>query len=260
MIKKNTLNRVVALTMLMLSGIAVAQDAEQAPLYLSVDCMKSTSPAYVNVETEIWQPMHEEMIRRGMQASWALYWVMYGDRSRCDYYTVTTYAGEEQLNSGMPFEEIFEAVHRRKDFDDEMVRTWASRQHVASELWVMVDSTAIQGHRFATVNKMHAEDPDAYMRMETQVFKPGHQVLLERGFRAGWAMYELVSPVGTAIPYNFGTVDFVNHLNPVPMAEAMLTANPDRDIGEMADMLELREQISSETWMLVATTNNAAPE
>jgi hypothetical protein len=67
-------------------------------------------------------------------------------------------------------------------------------------------------------------------------------------------MYTLVAPVGTSIPYNYSTVDFSNYLNPVPMAEAMLSANPDRDLEEMQDLLALREQVSSQTWALVATT------
>ena len=69
-------------------------------------------------------------------------------------------------------------------------------------------------------------------------------------------MCALVSPIGTSKPYNYATVDFVDHLDPVPMAEAMMSANPDRDLDALQELLQLREQVSSETWELVATTEH----
>jgi hypothetical protein len=238
--------------------VAHAESHEQPPLYAAVHCMKSTRPDYVNLETEIWLPMHQSRVDAGRMNSWALYRVMYGDRSRCDYYTVETFRGHEQLNAMLDYAEVFQAVHPDRDVSAAMGATWAHRQHVASELWILIDSTEIRPHRFATVNLMRAEDPDAYERMESSVFKAGHELLIEAGHRAGWSVYALISPGGTEVPYNYATVDFVDHLNPVPMAEAMMQAHPDRDIEAMHDLLELREHVRSETWALVAATALAA--
>jgi hypothetical protein len=222
MMKMTTLfNAVITAAMLAIPGVALAQDEDRPPLYVSVDCMKSTAADYSSVEVDIWQPMHQELVNQGKINSWALYWVRYGDRAKCDYYTVTTYRGQEQLNAHPSIPHVFEAVHKNGDFIKAMARTWASRQHVATELWVLVDSTELKEHRFAVVNTMYAEDPDAYERMETEVFKPGHQV---------------------------------NHLNPVPMAEAMLSAHPNRDLEAMHELLGLRDNVRSETWALVAAT------
>ena len=243
-----------AVGLLVLSVVAMAQEAETSPLYVSVDCMKSTATDYADFEREIWQPMHQEMVNQGKINSWALYWVQYGDRSKCDFYTVTTYRGEERLNADPAYSEVFEAVHQRKDLAEAMTRTFASRQHVATDLWIMVDSTQIKEHRFAVVNTMLAEDPDVYERMESRTFKPGHQALVDSGHRAGWGVYALVSPLGTSVPYNYSTVDFMNRLGPAPVAESMLSAHPDRDLEAMHDMLKLREHIRSETWALIAAT------
>ena len=252
--KTSSLKLIALATVAALFSTAAAADDQQQPTYLSVECMKSTSPAYRWVETDIWLPMHQYMVDQGKQQRWALYWVMYGDRSRCDFYTVTTYAGSRQLNAYPSFEEVFAAVHPDRDFEASMVRTFESRQQVASELWQMVDNVPPKPHRFAIVNRMNAADPDAYERMETGVFKPGHQALVDDNFRKGWAMYALVSPLGTAIPYNYSTVDLVDNLDPVPMAEAMMSANPGRDLDAMQALLDLREQVSSETWALVVAT------
>jgi len=251
---KGALLQVITATVFAVPCIGFAQNQEQPLLYVSVDCMKSTSPEYTSVEIDIWKSIHQELVSQGKRNSWALYRVLYGDRSKCDHYTVTTYLGGEQLNSDPAIDEVFTTVHPGKDFAGAMARTWESRHHVATELWVAVDGTQIRQHRYAVVNRMHADDPDAYERMESRVFKAGHQQLLDAGHRSGWAMYSLVTPSGTSIPYNYSTVDFSNHLNPVPMAEAMLTAHPDRDLDALQELLELRDHVSSETWVLVAAT------
>lgn len=254
MIKTKRYLTAAAAMLLLLANAGIAQDVDAPTIYVSVDCMKSRSPDYALLESEIWKPMHEELVRRGNRHSWSLYWVMYGDRSRCDYYTVTTFYGEEQLNAGLPVADVFDDVHEGGDLEEAMGRTWASREHVATALWQLVDGTKIGDHRYAVVNMMHAEDPDAYERIERQVFKPGHQALVDGGHRAGWALYELISPLGTSVPYNFSTVDFVSHLSPVPMAEAMIAAHPKRDLDAMQELLNSREQVRSETWVLVSTT------
>lgn len=245
---------VIVAAIVVFSGATIADDQQQEPQYLSVNCMKSASPGYPLLETDVWLPMHQEMVDQRKQERWALYWVMYGDRSKCDYYTVTTYVGSAQLNAYPALDEVFRAAHPDGNLEEAMVRTWASRDHVATELWQTVDATPSKKHRFAIVNRMNAADPDAYERMETRVFKPGHQALVDGGYRAGWAMYALVSPFGTSIPYNYSTVDLVDHLDPVPMAEAMMSANPEWDLDALQDLLALREQVSSETWALVVAT------
>jgi hypothetical protein len=249
---------IIAATALMTPASIRAQDEARPRLYLSLDCMKSTAIDYRGVELEIWQAIHQELVNRGKRNSWAIYEVLFGDRSKCDFYTVTTLLGEDQLNEDPEYEKVFKAAHPEDDFEEAMVRTWASRERVSTELWVAVDGTEIKEHRFAVVNRMKAFDADAYERMESQVFKPGHQALLDSGHRSGWGLYALVSPLGTSIPYNYSTVDFSMDLNPVPMAEAMISANPDRDLDAMQRLLNLRDQVNSETWVLVAATQSGS--
>ena len=247
----------IAAALFVLPGVTFAQD-DGPPHYVSVDCMKSTSTDYVDVETDIWLPMHQARVNQGTITAWALYWVQYGDRTKCDFYTVTSFVGAEQLNADHSIEDVFVAAHPGRNLEQEMANTAEARTHVATYLWQSVDRTAVGEHRYAVVNMMSARDPDLYERMEKQVFKPGHQALVDGGHRSGWAMYELVTPLGTSIPFNYSTVDFTNDLNPVPMAEALMSANPDRDLDALEDLLQLREQVSSETWALVAATETAS--
>ena len=120
------LQATVSALLLALSGVVPAQDEEQQTLYVAVDCMKSTSGDYRGVETEIWQPMHQERVDQGKINSWALYWVMFGDRSTCDDYTVTSYRGQDQLNADPQFADVFKSVHKGKNVTKAMARTYAA--------------------------------------------------------------------------------------------------------------------------------------
>ena len=234
---------------------AVADDHGAAPVYLSVECMKSTAADYEKLETDIWKPMHQYLVDQGQRTAWSLYRVAYGDRSRCDYYTVTTFTGTDQLHLAPDYAAAFAAAHPGGDVEKTMKKTFAAREAVSAELWIRIDQTEMRPYRYAIVNKMFAEDPVAYESMESEVFKAGHEALIADGHRSGWAVYSLVSPTGSAVPYNYGTVDFVNQLGPVPMAEAMLRGNPDRDLDELFELLERRDDVLSETWELVAATD-----
>ncbi|MDJ0749054.1 MAG: hypothetical protein QNJ11_06200 [Woeseiaceae bacterium] len=237
-----------------ISWTAVADDNGVTPVYFSVECMKSTSADYEQLETDIWKPMHQYLVDQGQRTAWALYRVAYGDRSRCDYYTVTTHTGDGQLHAAPDYAAAFAAAHPNADAAKAMEKTFAAREIVSAELWMQIDRTDMRPHRYAIFNKMFADDPVAYESMESEVFKAGHEALIADGHRSGWSVYSLVAPTGSAIPYNYGTIDFVNELGPVPMAEAMLRGNPDRDLDELYELLELREDVLSETWELVTST------
>ncbi len=252
------MKRACSIAVLAALTVAPAFAQDSTPTYIAVDCMRATAADYEQIERETWQPVHQYLVENGKRASWGFFGVVYGDRSRCDYHTVTTYSSLEQLNADPDWEEAFAAVHPRMNVEKVMEKTLAARELVSTELWLQLDQTELKPFRFAIVNKMYAEDPLAYETMESKVFKAGHQVLVDRGQRSGWAIYTLVSPIGSSIPYNYGTVDFVNELGPVPMAEAMMEGNPDRDLDAMAELLELRDHVLSETWALIAGTETPA--
>ena len=95
--------------------------------------MRSTSADYEQIERETWQPVHAYLVEKGQRASWGLYGVVYGDRSRCDYYTVTTYSSLEQLNADPDWEEAFATVHPGMNLETMMQRTRAARELLLRE-------------------------------------------------------------------------------------------------------------------------------
>lgn len=251
---------VVALLGLMLVTAAVpspatAQEEPPGPVFLEVHCMKSTSADYAEVETEIWRPMHQEMVKQGKKAGWSLYWVLYGDRSECDYYTVDSYRGLDQLNTDRAYADHFATVHPGKSWDEAEARTSASRTMVRSELWQWIDGVPPTGYQFAVANQMRADDVAAAVAFEREIWKPVHEALVASETTAGWGLYWLVSPQGTAVSYNYGTVDFLDRLGPFPIDAAMSSAHPETDPGALWDKgQELRDHLRAETWVLVTAT------
>lgn len=236
-----------------------AQDTDQPTLYVQVDCMKSTSPDYTDVETEIWQPMHQEMVNQGKKNSWALYWVLYGDRSDCDYYTVNTYRGEDQLNDDTAYSDVFASVHPGEDWEEATSKTSASREMVSTELWTLIDSVRPTDFQYAVVNSMFAEDGSEYVQQEVEIFKPVMQALVDKGARAGWGLYQLSYPYGTSLTYNYGTVDFMTHLGPVPFMETIREVHPDREVAAiMQEIEDARDLVHGEMWLLLARTQEPA--
>lgn len=228
---------------------------EDEPLYVAVDCMKARTADYESVETDIWLPVHQELVKQGKKVGWSFYSVLYGDRSKCDYYTVNTYRGAAQLNDAPPFAEVFAKVHPDKSWDEVWEKTFASREMPRAELWVLVEGLAPASHQYAIVNQMFAEDGDEYVSLEREVYKPVAQALVDAGHRTGWGVYALQAPFGISVPYNFGTVDLTDSLGPVPWVETVKQAHPDREYAEINQLTEqIRDFIGSEVWVRLAST------
>ena len=126
----NKTGPIAALLACALAGFSAgthAQEDEAPTLYLVVECMQATSTDYLWVETNLWLPVHQALVDTGKRNSWALYEVAFGDRTVCDYYAVTTYLGEEQLNAEPDFAAVFSEVHSDRQTADDFTRTAAAR-------------------------------------------------------------------------------------------------------------------------------------
>mgnify|MGYP005985848185 CR=1 FL=1 len=249
----------ILITALALPGFSAAQEAQADPLLVVSHCMKSKSPGYVDLETDMWLPMQQNMVDQGQKVSWSLYRVMYGDRSKCDYYVVETYLGGDQFNANPELEKVFNEVHASKNFEKAMAKTDLSRNMAESHLYVTVDAVNLKPFTYATVNWMQASDPEKYVSMEKEVWKPVHQALTDAGHRAGWGLYGRISPGGSSVGYNYATVDFFNKFEEIPMEKIFKSVHPKIDMEKNTEqMLAMRDHVYSQTWMRVAGTTRAA--
>lgn len=246
---------VPALTFVLLVVLSASAQPDST-IYLAVDCMKSASPDYVPVEIDIWQPMHQELVNQGKKLSWALFGVEFGSRAECDYYTVSQYMGVDAIDGpydGLPA--TFEKAHPQGDIGDAMMRTGASRELVWTHLYATVGGIRPESFEYAHVNRMDAENGEAYVEHEMNTFKPVHQALVDDGVTKGWLVGALISPAGSSLGYNFITVDFADHPGPIPFGDYLMKAHPGAAMQEVFEHTEsARDHVLHETWRLVATT------
>lgn len=115
------INGLLLTTCLAIPVHSVAAEEENEPVFIVSHCMKVKSQNYLSVEKDMWLPMHQELVNQGKKNNWALYRVLYGDRSNCDYYVIESYIGEEQLSEARDsLGKIFKKVHPGQNIEEAM--------------------------------------------------------------------------------------------------------------------------------------------
>jgi hypothetical protein len=112
------------------------------PRYLQVDYMKvapGKAQAYADLEKE-WRPLHQEQIRAGKIAWWALYDVRFpgGDSAEYNYVTVTAFNRFQDMENSLPQDLVTKAL-QGKDVEGFWSRTDAARSLVRTEVLELLD-------------------------------------------------------------------------------------------------------------------------
>lgn len=246
----------VSLFILLLSTSLVRAEDKDKPLILVSHCMKKATIDYPAVEKELWLPLHQHMVDQGMKNSWSVYWVMYGDRSRCDYFVIETYLGMDQYNNvNAAMGQAYAQVYGEKDFNEFISRTEASRTMVESSQWILQEGVEIKPHVKINVNWMKADDPEKYLQVEREIWKPIHQHFVDNGHSNGWAVYQLLYPTGASLDYNFVTVDFLAEMKHTPFADIVKKVHPGKSMKELGQKTnQSRQNVLTQTWAKVTGT------
>lgn len=244
---------------------APAQEAE--PVYLVLGYMRAAPEQvedYLELERDVWKPIHRERIREGDMRAWSLYAVRFPGGVENDYNFVTVNVYDDLAD----IERTFDAQNLQQlsvagGVAGLEASTYAVRDSVRTELWVSVDQAAMGDDgdsgpsRYVLVDYMRVDpaSSQAYLDLEQNVFKPIHEERIRAGKLENWALYRLMLPRGAAQGYNFSTANFVDSLtdleNPYP-AEAVSRAASDTDFADLRSRAaEAREMVKSELWELV---------
>src|SRR5690625_3926623 len=102
-------------------------------LYMKVDYFRATGPQmadYLEVEQEIWKPMHQERFNRGIILSWDFYAVFAGDQADdYNYIAVNVFDDFDKIDY-YDLSSIASEVYPDMDLGALMERTRASREVV----------------------------------------------------------------------------------------------------------------------------------
>ncbi len=256
----------ILITALTMFAFRLEAQTESA-LYVVVDYMKvqpETNAAYLNFEQEIWKPMHEERVKRGIIVGWYLYAVEFsGTGDEYNYVVINLYDSAERLES--PWDaDIPRQIHPSKSIQDILQETQKTRQTVKSELYYSV-ATAPRipletPAPFMQVNYMQVEPGKQadYEQLETDIWLPIHNQSILSGQTRGWGLWRSLFPRGAGRDYQYLTLntfsDFSTIFN-LDFSESFGNIHPGEEFSDiMMKTRETRAIARTELWDLIDYT------
>lgn len=256
---------IIALTIIMSLGFPKQGNTqENNNRFGLVDLMKveqGNDEEYLDMESKLWKPIHQERVKNGKIAGWILYRVWYkGANDDYNYVTVTLFDNLANLED--PFEGIELAeIHPGMERDEFMEKTNSSRKLVQSRLIQRVNFAYPDGgqsaapFKYLVVNYMKPVSGSAFLELENEKAKPIHEELVKSGEWAGWSVWANVFPRGTNEPHQFATVDYYSDFSKLGTADymgAFEKAHPDEDWDNYTSTLQkARDIVLSELWEVV---------
>lgn len=234
------------------------------PLFALVDYMKvkpENESRYVDLETNIFKPLHMERAKQGNIVGWFLYRVRFtGTDDAYNYVTVTLF--NDPLKIEDPWKNIdFAKLLPGKDLDKIMQETLTSRELVSSSLVNQISSVYKEGgagnFKYLQLDYMKVEQgkENEYFDVETNIWKPVHQEFIKAGSRVGWSLWSRNFPSGAGLDYQYTTVNYFADWSKIGAADyndAFNKAHVGKDLNALMKRTDdSRTLVKSELWEVV---------
>jgi len=116
------------------------------PRFLHISFMKvdqGMDEDYLTLEQDIWKPVHEALIKEGIQTSWSVYRQLYpaGNNAEYNYVTINGFSDIRKVSQEPPqgWEEILKTIHAGKNVNQIFSSTYDLRKQVRMELWEILE-------------------------------------------------------------------------------------------------------------------------
>lgn len=240
-----------------------AQEVEP-PLFGLVECMKvkpENNDMYLEIEKDIWKPLHLERIKQGNIVGWFLYKVWFtGSSDSYNYVTVTLFSNPANLEDSWKNVDMAKVLPG-KDIDKLFRETLESREMVSSSLTNRQASVYPEGgpgdFKFIQIDYMKVEQGKEgdYWNAETNIWKPVHNEFIKAGSRVGWSLWGRVFPSGAGLDYQYATVNYMTDFSKVGAADynaAFSKAYPGKNMEELFEKTNAsRVLVKSELWEVI---------
>jgi len=274
---KKILNNLIV-TLIMVYSFSFAQSRA----FVTFDYM-NVKPAnvseYLNLEGEVWKPVHKEFQNRGMEVSWSLYMVRgAGTQNHYNYVTVSVYDGLGSLDRNIDDEEeIISKIYSNEDLSGFWNRTSEARLHTGRDVFFVYDQ-ALKGNnkelsafssgkigQDITVTFMQTLAGQDAVGLESKWWKPIHKERIKRKVINSWEVLtkRFVAFGQTQLDHDyvtwedyttFSTID--DSYNSNTFTKAVEKAHPDVDFSEVNEAtVKSRDFLRSEIWELVDHLN-----
>jgi hypothetical protein len=245
-----------------LPEIVLAQENEN--LFIELDLMKvkpGDEGNYVELEQNLWKPIHRERINKGIIVGWILYQVMYtGADDAYNYATITAYSNPKKIENSYQGIE-FEKIHPGKDMNKELEKTYTSRTLVQRQLMGRANYAHPEGsmapgpHKYTVVNYMKTTPGSNFWQLENDVAKPISKELIKNGNWTGWTLWSNIFPGGTDMKSDAVTVDYYedfSKIGSVNYRKAFEKAHPGKEWSEFAEKVgNSRSMVRTELWKVI---------
>ena len=254
-----------SLLFLLLFIISATLRSQGVPsLFVVVDFMKVESQhhaSYLEVEQELWKPMHQERINQGIIVGWYLYAVEFsGGSDEYNYVVITLYDNAEELEN--PWRsDIPGKVHPGRRIEELMQRTYEARTHIKSELFYSIatapDIPLENPAPYMQVNYMHVDPPrrTEYEQLESKIWLPIHNESIRSGRTTGWGLWSSLFPRGDGRPYQYITLNAFSEYSYIFDLDFSVPFNnihPEKDFSETQERTwEVRSIVRTELWDLI---------
>ena len=254
----------------------------QSRAFVTFDYMNvkpSSVDEYINLESKVWKPVHEEFQKRGIEVSWSLYSVRgAGTQNHYNYVTVSVYDGLGSLDNDQSlFDEIISDVYSNEELEGFWNRTSEARSHNGQDIFFVNDKvskgnnnelSAFSSGKIGqdiTVTFMQTLAGQDAVGLESKWWKPIHKERIKRKIINSWEVLtkRFVSLGQTKLDHDyvtwenyttFSTID--DSYNSDTFTRAVEKAHPDVDFSEVNEAtLKSRDILRSEIWELVDHIN-----
>ena len=233
-------------------------------LFVVVDFMKvepDNQTKYLEVEQDIWKPMHEERVKQGIIVGWFLYAIEFsGTGDEYNYVAITLYDNSENLeNPWKP--EIPAQIHPGLTIDNIMEQTYNSRENIKTELFYSIATAPgiplENPAEYLQVNYMNVDagKESVYEQLETEIWLPIHNESITTGRTKGWGLWRLLFPRGAGRPYQYITLNTFSEFSYIfenDFSIPFSNIHPDRDFAEITQQTQqARTIVRTELWDLI---------
>lgn len=240
-------------------------NAQNDPTAFAITDLMKVKPGsedkYLDLEKNIWKPMHQERINQGKITGWILYRVLYtGTTDLYNYVTVTFFdkaANLEDPWAGIDAKKILPG----KDVDKAFAETLNCRDLVRSNLIMKQDEAIPEAGagpaKYIQVDFMKVKpgNDGAYLDVEKNIWKPVHQEFIKAGTRSGWSLWGNLYPAGSGTDYQYVTANFFTDFSKIGAADyndAFKKAHAGKDIDALnVQTGNSRDLVRSELWEVI---------
>lgn len=249
------MKKLLILVLVILMAVSSKAQEKATPLYLMFEFMQVNDEQgsdYWQIE-EFWSGIHKQRVADKSIVGWDL-WVLYpyGTKQGSQYLTVTLFSSLKDMMQAMSSLDVMGYVKKAypkmtdKELSAMFDKTVKSRDMAHQVLLKQIDHTKgdfqMKVGTMITMDIMKQLD-DGYEKAESEIFKPWHQDMVDKGKKGSWELLQTILPAGSEA---YGTHLTVSMYNDVAQLAAFMEASG----GEMDLKMQLavKEGLKTRDW------------